>query len=173
MSLESTYAAISTHMLEGLMVHNKLMEVFYFLGLNGYGDFHKKQYLSESKNYAKLAKYYITHHQSLIPVNRVTDPIVPPYDYVSSARVSDLTPDSIRNLIADSFETWVKWESSTKYLLNEQVSELIKMGANADAEFITGFLTDVDDELAEATRIWRALRNTNYDMSYIMDDQKE
>lgn len=160
-------------MLEGLMVHNKLMETFYFLGCYGYGDFHKKQYLDESKNYAKLAKYFISRHKRLIPVNRVNDPNVASCEKVSSLDYNSLTQDQTKFLISQSIDDWVKWESSTKYLLNETVSELIKMGENADAEFITNFLVDVDYELDKATKLRHTLINTGYDLTYIMENQKE
>ena len=173
MTLDTIYSEISAHFLEGLMIHNKLMETFYFLGCYGYGDFHKKQYIDESKNYAKLAKYFISRNGKLIHTNQVSDPYVDSYAKIYPFTYDQFSTEQIKSLITRSIDEWVKWETSTKYFLNDKISELIKMGENADAEFISIFLTDVDKELDKATKLRRMLINTDYDMTYIMENQKE
>lgn len=132
---------------------------------------HRYHYMEESKNYLKLCQYYTKHHNGLIEDKRIDDPAIIPKDWYQKER-TQIDPKSIPNLIAKGADEWVKWERSTKELLQHMYKELQNIGEIASAEFIAEFIKDVDDELSYATTEQLILDSVNYDMSYIADDQR-
>lgn len=132
---------------------------------------HQYHYMDESSNYLKLSQYVTKHSNALIEDKRIDDPAIIPQDWYQKER-AQIDPKSIPNLIAKGADIWVKWEKDTKELLQKMYTELLNVGEIAAAEFIAEYIKDVDEELSYATSEQLLLDSTNYDMSYIADDQR-
>ena len=78
MTVEEIYSEISAHMIKGIMMHSQLADYYDFLGLGGYKRCHEYHYLEETMYHRKLNRYFINHHNKLIPEMEVEDPKVIP-----------------------------------------------------------------------------------------------
>ena len=67
MTIEEIYGRISKHMILGMMIHDQLANYYDFLGLKGYKRCHEYHFLSETCAYRGLNRYFINHHNKLIP----------------------------------------------------------------------------------------------------------
>lgn len=172
MELNEIYAQISAHFVEGLMIHNQLISYYNFLGFKGHAKMHEYHYLEESINHIKLNQYYLTHYNYLIGDKKIDNPEIIPKDWLYKKR-SEININEIKELLNRGVDLWVRWEQKTKILLQQMYKELISLSEFASAEFISNFIKDVDDELAMAQAEKLIYENTNYDISFIADQQEE
>lgn len=172
MTKSEIFQNISSMFIKGLMLHSQLMELFYYLGLWGYGKFHKKQYLEESKNYAKLCQYYATHYGEIVLDQRIEVQDLTPLYELSGIKKENFNLSKEKQLIAESFDCWVKWEQEVKWKLQNGYQDLIAAGEVAAARFIGKFVEEVDKELAKAEKEKFLLESTGFDMSFIGDRQE-
>lgn len=172
MNVSEIYSKISSHLVKGLMVHSQLSSYYIFIGLTGYSKFHQHQYLEESENYANLLQYYTKHHNMIIQDSKISDPEIIPPDWFDKLR-TDISPKDLPKMTSYAQNRWVLWEQHTKELLQQSYNELISIGEVASADFISGYIKDVDKELAYAESEMLLLESTGYDMSYIADLQDD
>lgn len=172
MTYTEVFQKISSTFIQGIMFHSQLMEIFYYLGLNTYGDFHKKQYKDESKNYLKLIKYYSTHYGLILPNTPIETQKLTPISKLEGMERNELTSANEKILIYDCFDYWFNWEWGVKNTLQNMYNELIKINEAAAAIFISDFIKDVDEELAEVKRQRFVLKQIDFDLTYIADQQK-
>ena len=66
-----------------------------------------------------------------------------------------------------------EWESTTKELYEKYAAELRTGGMIADAIYVDELVEDVDKELKCLERIMVDLISTGYDMTYIVESQKD
>lgn len=171
MTYTEIFQKISSTFVQGLMFHSELMEIFYFLGLKGYGDFHKKQYKDESKNYLKVIEYYSTHYCSILPNSSIETRNLSPLRKLEGTSREDLTAVNEKILISDCFRYWVSWEWDVKNTLQNMYNELLKINEAAAAIFVSKFIEDVDNELAKAEKWHFILKQMDFDLTYIADQQ--
>lgn len=88
MTVEEIYSKILQHMIKGLMFHEQMANYYDFLGLKGYKRCHEYHYLEENCAMRTLNRYFINHHNKLIPKLEVSDPeIIPNSWYKYSVRM--------------------------------------------------------------------------------------
>lgn len=173
MGYTEIFQKISSTFIQGIMFHSQLMEIFYYLGFCTYGDFHKKQYKDESKNYLKLIRYYSTHYNLILPDSPIETKNLSPLYELEGIQRKDLNLSKEKSLISDCFNSWVNWEQNVKWTLQDMYNELIKINEAAAAIFISKFIEDVDEELAEAERQLFLLKQVDFDLTYIADQQEK
>ena len=115
MTLEEIYRDLSAHMIKGLMVHDELANYYGFLGLDGYRCCHEYHYMAENCGYKKLNKYFIHHHNKLIPYKDIDNPNVIPDSWYRYAR-EDVDNATKENAIKRGLSIWLEWEKETKRL---------------------------------------------------------
>ena len=171
MTIEEIFSGISRHMVEGLMFHSQLSDYFYFLGLNGYGNFHYKRYLQASKSYKKVSKYYLSRYGKLVAEDGFTNPKVIPEAWHRYTR-EDVNMSTRKTSLASGFEKWIKWERDTKDLYKNMYAET-QTSDPAAAAFILDLVRDVDAELADAEQQWLELKAMDYSMPDVIMMQGE
>ena len=170
MTTENVFSTLTAHMLEGIMFHDQVCQIYMFLGMYGYAAEHEKQFIEESCNYRDLCYYYNTRHNKLLKTGEVNiKDIIPPtwYDYSQH----DVSPQTKQQTIRDLFDKWIVWEKGTKKLLENMYSELMVLGEVADAQEIAVYLDKVDKELKNAEEETLKLKTVSYDLVYITENQ--
>lgn len=170
-TVEGIFKELASHMVEGLMIHEQLMNCYVFLGLEGYAECHKYRYLDETKNYISLSRYYADHHRSLINVGKINPPDIIPASWFGNAKES-MDDDTRKKAIRAALNEWVNWETSSKALYEKSYSDLISIGEAASAIFVEKIVKDVDKELADAMEEKLHKEMIRYDMVSIMEEQQ-
>ena len=170
MEVKEIYSKLAAHMIKGMMVHEQLANYYDFLGLKGYKRCHEYHFLKETIGYRSLNRYFINHHNTLIPEERVEDPNVIPESWYNHVR-SDVDIATKQNGVKNGLTKWVEWERDTKDLYEQMYKELMEIGEVASAMKIKEFVEDVDCELKKAERYWLNKEATNYDMTMIIEEQ--
>lgn len=172
MIVEDIFTNLATHMKEGIMMHEDMMNAFDFLGLKGYSKCQEHHYEEELNNYKILHHYYISHFNRLIKLNPINySSIIPSNWYKYSAADADVSTK--RDAIKDFMEKWVLWEQTTKKLFQDSYKQLEELGEIAAAIYISRFIKDVDEELEWAEHKLFELRTINYSINDIILEQKE
>lgn len=172
MTVEEVFSQLAAHMIEGLMVHSQMSDYFGFLGLEGYQECHKYHYFEENANYRKLNKYYLYHYNKLISEIPFNNPNVIPESWYKYTR-QDVNATTRKNAIQSGMDRWVQWETETKTLYEHMYNELIAEGEVAAAEELSKYIYDVDEELADAIQKDLELKAIDFDITLIMDKQKD
>lgn len=171
MTIDEIYSKTASHMIEGIRVHEQLANYYDFLNLHGYKRCHEYHYLCESKHFRKLNRYFVNHHEKLIPESKVENPEIIPaswYDY----KREDVSSTDIRNAVKTGMEKWVSWERETKILYETMFKEAMTIGEVASAKKICKFIKCVDHELKMAERYMLKLKAIDYDLGFITSEQK-
>ena len=159
-------------MIKGMMTHEQLANYYDFLGLEGYKRCHEYHYLAETCAYRGLCRYFINHHDKLIPYRDVDNPEVIPsawYDHVRS----DVNPSTKKNAVRTGLTSWVEWERETKKLYERMYKELMDIDEVASACKIKELIHDVDHELKKAERYWLNKEAIGYDLTAIVEEQRK
>lgn len=170
MELKEIYSKLSEHMIQGMMLHDQLANYYDFLGLKGYKRCHEYHFLAETLNYRSLNRYFINHHNMLIPETRFDNESVIPENWYNHVR-SDVDVATKKNAVKVGLTKWVEWERNTKDFYEQMYQELMDIGEVASACKIKCFVKDVDQELKKAERYWLNKEAISYDMSAIIEEQ--
>lgn len=170
MNVEEIYSNLSGHMLEGIMLHEQLMNCFLFLGLDGFAKEHEYHYLEETQNHIKLVKYFSDHHRSMIQMRQVNASSIVPISWYSNKK-DDVDTGTRIKAIQAAYDEWIRWEKDTKSLYERSYIELVGLKEIASSEFISELVKDVDYELSEAMNDKIQNELVGYDMPYIADLQ--
>ena len=171
MEVNEIFSALSAHFIKGLMIHDQLANYYDFLSLRGYKRCHEYHFKKESCSYRKLNRYYLNHYHKLIEEQRVDDPKVIPESWYKYTR-SDVDSATKKNAVASGVQKWINWEKDTKETLERLYCELLDLNEIATAMFVKTFIKDVDCELKYAERKQLDLMAVDYDMTYIVGEQK-
>lgn len=170
MTLEQIFAKINSHMIKGLMVHEQLANYYDFLCLEGYTRCHEYHYLCESLSFRSLNRYYVNHHNKLIPEEKVENPDIIPSSWYRYER-QDVDTNTKRNAVKNGVEIWVNWETETKKLYEQMYKELINIDEVASACKIKELICDVDKELKMAQRHHINKMSADYNILDIVEEQ--
>ena len=158
-------------MIKGMMIHEQLANYYDFLGLQGYKRCHEYHFLQETCAYRGVCRYFINHHDMLIPDEKIENPEIIPASWYDHIR-GDVDTSTKKNAVKSGLTKWVTWERETKKLYESMYNELVNMGEVASACKIKELICDVDCELKKAERYWLNKEATGYDMSLIISEQK-
>lgn len=147
-------------MVEGLMIHDQISDVFCYLGFDGYEKIHLHQYNDESKNYKDVSRYYILRKDRLINLGRIDDPGI---------TASMMTGK--RQMVRECFKRWVSWEEDTKMLYSKLYTEAMNLCEISDAAKILEYVVDVDKELTKAKQMLDKLETIDFDLVAMYDEQ--
>ena len=144
------------------------------MGINlfAYQKSHENHYYEESKNYRRLNNFYLNYYHKLIPDQRIEPPSIIPSSWYKYAR-EDVDTNTKRQSVRDLMKKWIEWETETKTQLHSYYKQLFDMGEICAAQEILYYLEDVKHELEGAYNTYINLKSTDYDIVYIIDQQKE
>ena len=170
MTTEDIFARLKAHMLEGVVFHDEMMRYCRFLGLDGYANYHKRQYHDETEGYHALCRYYLDHYNAMIPYTDMNRPSVIPESWYRYNK-KEVDVSTKRTGVKEGIRKWVEWEEETKALYEEMYKELVFMEEIASADLVMHFIRDVDDELSNADKKHIQLETVGYDINFIIADQ--
>lgn len=169
--IKTIFSNINSHMVEGVMLHDQLYQLFMFLRLYKYAKKQRVRHDEESKARQKLSEYYIKHRGRLIESKRISVNDVIPIEWYQKDRCS-ITSEDISKALKYAINVWVSWEQQTKDLYAESYTHSLELGFVAEASYILNLLKDVDDELEKAESLQMFLESIRYDIIEIMDINK-
>lgn len=170
MTVEEVFTKISTHMLNGIMIHEQLANYYDFLGLCGYKKCHEYHFYSESISYRKICSYYISTYNKLISEQIPNTASIIPQSWYRHNRF-DVDSNTKRNAIQSGLNKWVGWERETKTLYQSMYKELIDIGEVDAANMVSKLVDDVSSELKSAEQYLLNKELVGYNMSDILDEQ--
>lgn len=114
-------------------------------------------------------KWYVCHHQKLIPSIAFTvDPLIP-LDWYSHIK-QEVDKSTVREGVKNGHIKWVNWEAETQKLYEEQIKE---SESELDKIELRKLLKEVSKELAKAKQKYITLKNQKYDICQIFSDNDE
>lgn len=172
MTLEEIYGKLSAQMIKGMMLHEQLANYYDFLGLKGYKRCHEYHYLQETCAYRGLCRYFINHHNKLIPEMPIENPKVIPESWYKYTR-QQVDSATKKNAVKNGLTVWVDWEKETKTLYQNMYKELMELGEVASACKVDELIKDVDCELKKAERYQLSKKAIDYDLGVIIAEQSK
>lgn len=172
MTVEEIFSLIAEHMVEGLMTHAQLADMYNFLGLKGYQKCHEYHYYCENKNFRELTDYYLTHYNKLIAERPFKNPNIIPENWIQFNRFQ-VDEATRKSYIQYGIEKWINWEKDTKTLYQKYYQDLMQNESVAAALQIEKYIKDVDEELADAEQKLLFCSSIDYDIHDIALEQDE
>ena len=166
------FTKIISRQIEALMFHDKMSDLYSFLGLSGFKRMHEYQYFAESAEFKETKKYFMKHHNMLLEENQIEAKKYIPSDWLNYDRF-DVTPQIKRQYTEKTFEEYKNWEKQTKWLYESLYQELMQAGAVEDAWFVEDLICDVSCELKCLEKICIKLKSTDFNMMYIYEIQSD
>lgn len=171
MSCSEIFQEINKRQIIALMFHDELADLYDFLGMNGFKRMHEYQYFAESAEHRGLKRYYINHHNKLLPeVDIHYDKELARLDWYRYSRM-DVTSQAKKQTIESTFEKYNKWETETKQFYEDCAKKLFDMNMLADFNKVNDLIKDVDDELKRLDRLLLSLKACNFNEVYILSIQ--
>ena len=170
MTTDEIFSLIIEHMVEGLMTHAQLADMYNFLGLEGYQKCHEYHYYCENKGFRDMTDYYLKHYNKLVAERPFKNPNVIPDSWFQFNRFQ-VDEETRKNYIKYGIEKWVSWERETKTLYQEYYQALMQNGSSAAAFKLAEYIKDVDEELANAEQKLLFCSSINYDIHDIALEQ--
>ena len=172
MTLEQIYSELAAHKIKGMMMHENLANYYDFLGLKGYKRCHEYHFLEETCSFRKLNRYYINHHNKLIPEKDVEPLVVIPDSWYKVTRL-EVDIATKKSAIKNGLTVWHNWEKETKKLYESMYKELMEINEVASAIYLKDCICDVDKELKQVERYMINKIAIDFDLSVIIPEQHE
>ena len=171
MTVEEIYKEIAHHMVNGMMFHDEMANYYDFLGLKGYKRCHEYHFIEETCNYRKICRYYINHHNKLIPEAEHDYVSVIPSTWYMHTR-DDVDEGTKKSAVKTGMTKWVEWERKTKQKYEQAYTHLLELGEIASACRVHECICDVDCELKKAERYLLNCEALGYDMVWVISEQE-
>ena len=170
---DEVFECIIRHLTKAVKFHDKMMDLYGFLGLYGFKKMHEYQYLTESME-RRQAKCYVLDHMNLLIEDDCDEEgldFIPQTWYQYSRQ--EVTPEARKQYIGPSFQGYKQWEEETKELLSYCANELMYMGEMAYFNEVMDMIEDVDEELEKLEKLMLKLNSVDYNIEYVMDMQED
>ena len=171
MTTDELFTELSGHMIKGLMIHDQMADYYDFLSLRGYKRCHEYHYKKEIEGYRRLHRYVINHYGKLIEEKRIENPEIIPSSWFRYSR-DEVDESTKRSAVRNGVEKWVAWEKETKTLYQRAYRELMDAKEEAMAIFLQDYIEAVDCELKWAERKAIELKDVDYNLAFIIGEQK-
>ena len=171
MTTEEIFKGLSSHMIKGMMIHDKMADYYDFLSLRGYKRCHEYHFKKESACYRKLHRYFLNHYHRLIEEEQIEAPDIIPASWYRYTR-SEVDVSTKRNAVKNGMEKWAAWEKDTKAYYEKAYMDLLEAGDVDGALFVQHLVEEVDCELKWAERKILDLSAADYNMAFILGEQK-
>lgn len=170
MTIKEIYSEIAEHMIKGMMIHEQMANYYDFLGLKGYKRCHEYHFLKETCAYRGICRYFINHHNMLIPEVQFESPEVIPESWYNHER-HDVDAGTKKGAVKTGLTKWLEWETDTKRLYERMYKEAMEIGEVASAMKIKCLVKDADCELKSVERYYLNKEAIGYDLGAIIAEQ--
>ena len=173
MSVVENFSRMASHMVNGMMVHEQLMNAYLFLGLKGYAECHKYHYLEETRSYISLCEYSVEHFDQIVTATIEPGgiPEIIPNTWKQTNKYNIIVNVKVQAVEA-ALEEWISWEEKTKVFYESIFDETIKEDVAA-SEFVKSYILDVEEELVYAKNELLVKRAMGFDMPSILEEQEK
>ena len=160
---------VSTRLVEGMMLHNDLADVFDFIGMRGYKRMQEYYGIWDMVSMRKVHRYAINCMGHILPEE------TPKYDSLSNRLTgysrTDLSPQDRTAYLRRAMSKWIEWEQATLHDMESAASTLRTMGEVCAACKVECLVGHVAKELKCAMRKEVELSSVNYDLVFVMQEQ--
>lgn len=172
MTANETFSKISSHLIEGMMLHDKMADYYDFIGLMGFKRIHEYRFLKDAAELRGVHRYFINHFNMLVPDKAVSQDWSIPMSWMEHVR-EDVGTETKRNAVISGMEKWKLWEHDTKRLYEQCYVELCDINEVAAACKVKELVSDADMTSKCADRLYIKLKGMDYDMPtiYILQDE--
>lgn len=164
-----SFDKIYQHMMKGVVFHTQLSEYYGFLNLTKYSDFHAHQAKEEFATLIRFQTWHMNHYGKLIPQTTPTVESIIPKDWYSHVR-TDVDKATVRQGVQNGHTLWADWQKQTKKLYEDSIKQA---ETEVDKIEIRKLLEEVCEELAFAKRKHLSLKNCDYDICQIIQENEE
>ena len=168
------FERIIGHLTKGVMFHDRMMDFYGFLGLEGFKKMHEYQYYHECMSRRELKCYMLEHMNLLaedVGVNEEGLQFIPQNWYGYTRH--EVTADMKKQHIMPSFQSYRDWENETKELLSYCANELMYMGRVSDFDKVTEMVHDVEEELETIDETILKIGSVDFDIKFVLDMQDD
>ena len=172
MTVQDIFARINNHMVEGVMFHDSLSELFGFLGLKGYQAEHECHALGEYEKRRELIDCYISYYNKILPEIHAEKREAAPSGWVNYERIA-VDEGTKKRAVRDAIKKWHEWERETVELYAESYRELVDLGELYMASRVEELACDAAHEMKRASERLLMLETVSYDIMTICGEQDE
>ena len=166
------FGRVSTHMVEGMMMHDQMADAYAFLALPKLSALHERRFEEETESMRHLHRYMINHFNMLLEEGHPSDPHALPNSWHGYTR-QQVTAETKRKAVRELMEHWVKWERETKRCYEKAYMDLVEIGEIAAAMRMKKLICDVDEELEHAEIMHLRMDGFGYEMNAVESIQAE
>lgn len=166
------FAKISTRLIEGMMLHDRMADYYDFLGLMGFKRMHEYKFLKDSVELRGVRRYYINHFNMLLTDQASAPEWNIPASWFDHYRI-DVGSETKKNAVKSGVEKWCEWEHESKHLYETCYRELCESDEIAAACKIKELIMRADMAAKCADRLLIRLKGMDYDMPTITIMQDE
>lgn len=188
--VQNLYSELINQMKQGVQMHEQLADYYGFLNLPGYQKCHEYQMLCELLTYRKAKDMYMREYNQLVPLYGMNNGLsnmannssnsmsannytaVIPTNWYTRTRY-EVDAGTKRTAVRDGFKRWIDYEKDTKQFLINMEQRLQQANEPEAARKLDHLIEHVDKEIETAEEKLMNLESTNYDMSYILQQQDE
>lgn len=170
---DEVFETIVCHEAKGVTFHDKMIDVFGFLGLYGFKKLHEYRFIAESLELIQT-KCYVLDHLNMLTCYEIDEKGlgIIPEEWYSGMR-EDVTPEERQEYCIFAFKLYKQWEEETRELYSFCANELMALNRTADFQEIAEKVKDEDEEIKHLEKLCIKLDSVGWDMSYIMNMQEE
>lgn len=160
------FKKITERQIKGTMFHSNLADYYSFLHLDIFKDYQSKQFLKECKNLRRIKEYFIYRYNSILLTNDEDLSVdnITPKEWEAKTSL-DVDEASLKILLKQSLEQYLKWEKETKEMYEEYAHQLLEDKKHKDYYFISKIIADVTEEVESIENIMIYLQGLGYDIS--------
>lgn len=170
---DELFETILKHEAKGCMFHDKMMDLFAFLNLEGFAKMHEYQYIAETMELRQTKCYILDNLGMLVDYEIDTAGLdFIPEQWYGSMR-HDISPKTRKDCIMDAFKLYKDWEYETRNLFSFAANELMELNRVADFNEISEKVQDDNEEIKRLEKLYLKLDSVDWDMNYILSMQEE
>lgn len=164
MSCVEHLSAAASHVLDGVMYHEAVMDLFDFLGLKGFYKWQKHQMHEELSNFEYLKHFAHKTHHMFLEVSSDSDALTVIPDSWKTRSSLEATMADCSSAVKKVLENYILWEQAA---LEAYAALAEDMSAGPDKTLICQLYTDTCEELHQVENLAKTLQMTNYNALHI------
>lgn len=170
---DEVFETIIKHEAKGCTFHDKMMDLFSFMSLDGFKKMHEYQYMAEVMELRQTKCYVLDNLGMLIDYEiDMTGLNLIPEQWYDTMR-QDISPKTRKEQVMYAFKLYKDWEYETRELFSFMANELMDLNRVADFKEIMEKVEDGNEEIKRLEKLCLKLDAADWDMSYILGLQEE
>ena len=157
---------VNNRYITACIFHREQSDLFGFLALPGFEEWHNYQYASESLEQRRVKKFII-EHCGTAPQDEIPESANLIKPLIGTKNRIDIKPDHRWNIIKQSWESYLRWEKDTLAVYSSVAKQLYDCGDVASYNFVSEIVNDVNEEITEVTSMLLDMMGYEWDMSQI------